>query len=81
MNFSIPTKFKTLFWDCDFSQICIDSHKQFVIARLLEKGNKYAIKWVYDTFSLSDIKSVVYNSNNISSQTKNFWNIVLNYEA
>lgn len=77
MKKQIPQQFKVLFWDCKFNQVDIDRHKQFIIERLLEKGNMDAVKWVFNNFRKQAIFNIVQTSQNISSKTKNFWDIVL----
>lgn len=77
MKTILPTQFHNLFWEFDMYEICTLNHREFVIERILEKGDIVALKWILDNYSLKDIRLVVTTSDNISSETKSFWQLYL----
>ncbi len=68
---------KPFFWETDLERIDIRRHKTFIIERLLEFGDKPAVQWLFTTYSLSEIKGTLKKSRNISSKSRNYWDIVL----
>lgn len=72
---------RSLFWDTDLEKIDIQQNKGYIIERILEFGNKPAVKWLLATYSLSDIKSVLEGSRSISKKSRNFWEIVLDDQS
>jgi len=68
---------KSIFWDTDLDKIDIQCHKSYIIERILEFGDKPAVKWLLATYSLSDVKNALEASYGISKKSRNFWVIVL----
>ncbi|MDQ6985973.1 MAG: hypothetical protein Q9M91_02980 [Candidatus Dojkabacteria bacterium] len=77
----IPEEFKCIFWDVDFSELRLDSKREFITSRILERGNKNAVKWIFDSVSLSEIRRIVKINLNLSNSTVNFWTNVLNIDG
>jgi len=75
---SIPSSLKPIFWDTNPDELDIETHKPFIIARVAEKGRWRDVKWLRQTYSDSDIASVVENSRNTSPRVKAFWQVVAN---
>ena len=73
MSPETPQYVQKLFWEYSISSIDMLFHKQFVIERVLEKGTFKAVKWLFTTYSLEDIKQSL-SSLNISPTTRGFWN-------
>ncbi len=73
----MPDFVSRLFWDYD--QITLDflKHKDFIIERVLEKGNFDGVKWLLGTFDKLDILNTVNSSSNISYSTRNLWSQML----
>ena len=70
---TLPNFLKNYFWDSDFSQLNLFNHKQFIIKRVIDRGNSQAISWLTDTVSPEEIKDVVVKTRDLSPQTANFW--------
>jgi hypothetical protein len=61
-----------LFWEYDISTIDESLHKNFIIERILEKGNFLAINWLFRTYTVKEIYRAI-SSSNISKETRFFW--------
>jgi len=68
---------KPIFWDTDLDKIDIQQNKGYIIERILEFGDKPAVKWLLATYSLSDIKKALEEGRSISKKSRNFWEILL----
>lgn len=79
MNSNIPNSFKSYFWDVDFSSLNLNN-SQFIIKRVLDRGNTDSIKWLVSNFSRSDIENTIMNSRDLSQKTANFWSDVYNLD-
>lgn len=76
----MPLFIKNLFWEYDTNTFDYNNHKRFIVERILEKGNKNSLSWLFKAYSINDIKNIVETSSNLSNPTKNFWSIFfLNY--
>lgn len=77
----MPMFVKNLFWEYDVNSLDYYNHKKFIIERVLEKGNKNSLSWLFKAYSINEIKEIIESSNNLSLRTRNFWNIYfLNYK-
>lgn len=43
---NLPTPFKKYFWDCDFTLLDKDKHKEFILKRLLTFGDLEVIRYI-----------------------------------
>lgn len=73
----IPENLWPFFWDIDPQNINLAPKRNFVIGRLLEKGDTEAAAWVLKNFSTNAIKEVFSTLRDISPKTGNFWKIYL----
>ena len=69
----IPQEFNRFFWDIKPEQLDFQTHKFFILERLLEEGNNSAVHWVLDVFTSKDIEKVVCSSRRIRIKTALFW--------
>ncbi len=76
----IPETLKRYFWDVDLEDLSKNKFSYFVIERLLEFGDRKAVKWMKDNFSLEEIERVVCTSRNLSRKSANFWRIVFDLD-
>jgi hypothetical protein len=77
MRNQLPQQFESLFWDIEFDKLNIAKDNFFIIERLAEKGNLDSIKWIFDNYHKTTIKSVIRKSPNISPSKKHLLTIVL----
>lgn len=76
MNF-VPPSLNRYFWDV-LPQNLTRKHKQQIIARLLEYGDREAMLWCKEQFLKEEIKGVLKTSKNLSKKSANFWAIIFN---
>lgn len=69
----LPSFLKQYFWDVNFKEINIEQNAQYIIHRLLDRGNDRAIKWMCKTYDKNLIKEVVEKRRGFSPKTANFW--------
>ncbi len=77
----LPKSFKQYFWDVDFDKVDPQKSDQYVIHRLIDRGNDKAIRWLLKHYSKDLIKEVVTNRRGFSPKTANFWALLLNIDA
>ncbi len=73
----LPGFLKKYFWDVDFKSIDLQKSDQYIIARLIDRGDDKAIRWLFVNYSKDIIKEVVTTRRGFSPKTVNFWTIVL----
>lgn len=73
----LPKEFKRYFWDVAFDELLFEEYPRFVAERLLNYGDVYEIKWLLSCTNRKFIKSIVENSRNLNTKTKNYWQIIL----
>lgn len=64
------------FWDVNLSTVSPDSHKRYIIERLLDMGDEEAISWLRQTYSKEDLLTVAKESRRLSRKSKKFWALV-----
>lgn len=67
-----PQFISKLFWEYDLSSLDKTKHSQFIIGRILEKGNFRAIKWLFENYSQDEILKSLH-SRNLSENTRFLW--------
>ena len=75
MNYmiKIPRDLKSLFWDIDFTILDASKSPQFIIKRVLDRGNTNNVNWLLKEFKKEDIIKTVSISRDLSQKTANFW--------
>jgi len=76
----LPVFLKKYFWDVDFENIDLDTHPQYVLARLLEYGDEKAVSWMKKNFTRRQIEDVLFHYRSVSPQSANFWAIIFNID-
>ena len=53
---TLPKEYKTYFWDVDWDnlQSNIKQYKSFIIARLVDKGDEQAVRWLKQCYSFDE---------------------------
>lgn len=46
----LPACLKRFFWDVPFSSVSVDAHGDFILARLLEEGDRSALRWLFRVY-------------------------------
>ena len=70
---TIPVNLKKYFWDTDIKNIKPKKHQKYIIARLLERGNKEAFRYVIRNFPKSTITQTIKTSREFSPRSASFW--------
>ena len=71
----VPLKFKVLFWDCNFTELNTQRFSRFIISRILEKGNRDSLMWLFKQYTYQEIKNAFETSQQISNRTRSFWKL------
>ncbi len=71
----LPTKFRIYFWDVDWNDLVenLPRYSSFVVCRLADKGDRKAVSWLLQHYSVSEIAEKVASSRAVSQHTKSFW--------
>jgi hypothetical protein len=68
---------RELFWDTDVTRLDLQENKQYIIERALELGDEKAVRWLFSSYTRSDIKKALRKSRNISAKSSNYWTLML----
>ncbi len=69
----IPERLQYLFWDTSLNKIHIKQNARYIIERVLEFGDMYALEWLQRVYSTRTIIDVIFLSRNITEKSRNFW--------
>ena len=69
----IPTKFKSLFWDFELKNLSTKDHAEFIVSRVLAKGNLESLSWLVKIYGYQLLLKYCLESHNLDQTTKNFW--------
>jgi len=72
---NLPSEYKNYFWDVDWEDLNTNSERfrNFIISRLVDKGDCETIKWLREYCYVAEIAKIVKSSNNVSAKTRHFW--------
>ncbi|MCX8008944.1 MAG: hypothetical protein N3A54_04570 [Patescibacteria group bacterium] len=70
---NLPQEFHRFFWDVDPNTINPAISKEYVIARLLDKGNLESARWILQTFDTKTIITVIKKHKNFAPLNAAFW--------
>lgn len=76
-NNQLPDSFRSYFWDVKFEDIDMQKNPQFVLKRIIDRGNTDALLWILERFSTDDVKNLILTSRDLSRRTANFWAEIL----
>lgn len=62
-----------LFWDVDPSGINPETHRQFIISRVMERGTLADVKTVWDYYGGDAVKTALLNAADLSAKTVSFF--------
>ncbi len=72
----VPTHLQALFWDIDVTSFNPRAYPQYTIFRVLEHGDEAAVAWLRETFSESEIRTVLCTERRLSRRSANFWALI-----
>ncbi|MCU0857441.1 MAG: hypothetical protein MUC65_03440 [Pontiellaceae bacterium] len=62
-----------LFWDVDPSGINPETHQQFIISRIMERGTLADVKAVWNYYGAEAVKAALLNAADLSAKTISFF--------
>ncbi|GAB4218620.1 MAG: hypothetical protein Fur009_0200 [Candidatus Microgenomates bacterium] len=77
----IPKYLYIYFWDVDVKKLDPKKHPYFIIARLLDKGNIKAVRWVRRNFSEEEIKETLKKYRDFSLKSAYFWSLIYKVDS
>lgn len=81
MKNELPLFLRPFFWDVDFQMLSIDKSSYFIISRLMEHGDEYAMIFLLKNYSKNEMTNVLNKSRSISRRSRNFWRILLDLKG
>lgn len=70
---SIPARLHSLFWDTSLEKIHLKRNARYIIERLLEFGDMFALEWLQRAYPTRTIIDVIFLSRNLTEKSRNFW--------
>jgi hypothetical protein len=70
---TIPERMRYLFWDTSLSKVHIKTNTRYIIERVLEFGDIYALEWLQRVYPARTIADVIFLSRIITEKSRNFW--------
>lgn len=71
---SIPSQAKKYFWGDDLGQLNWQSHKQYIVQTLLNKGDEKSVSWLLKKMGTAQIKNMMLHIK-LDHKSQNFWSI------
>jgi succinate dehydrogenase flavin-adding protein (antitoxin of CptAB toxin-antitoxin module) len=72
----LPQNVLKFFWGDNLSELNWESHKEYITKTLLEKGDKDAIRWLFERTDKDYLKKIV-KEKRLDKKSENFWNLYL----
>ncbi|MBI4079491.1 MAG: hypothetical protein HY429_04325 [Candidatus Levybacteria bacterium] len=69
----LPEFLRPYFWDVAFDKIDVTKYPQFVLKRVLDRGDTKAVLWAITLFDNNSIAELITTSRDLSAKTANFW--------
>ncbi len=78
----LPAFLKAFFWDVQLSDLSADHHRDFILGRLLETGDREALRWLFRTYSRDSILAFLSKRGTdlLSQKSWHFWAFQLGKE-
>lgn len=76
----LPSFLKPYFWDVKFEDVDVEKNPQFVLKRIIDRGNTQALMWALKRFNTHDIQKLITTSRDLSRRTANFWAYILDID-
>lgn len=70
---TIPERMRYLFWDTSLGKVHIKRNTRYIIERVLEFGDMYALEWLQRVYPARTIADVIFLSRIITEKSRNFW--------
>lgn len=73
----LPKFLRPYFWEVQFETIDLTKNPEYVLNRVIDRGDTKAIRWVLSIFDQNDIAELIKTSRDLSAKTANFWADIL----
>ena len=76
---ALPPVLGALFWDCDFSQLDWQTHRDFIVRRVLVEGDWDAVCWLRRELGDTALREWIlqHQGRALSPQQLRFWELIL----
>ena len=76
---SLPNELRRFFWDCEFEDLDLTEHREFVIGRILSDGDFNALRWLRRKVGDEELRHWFQNreGRGLSPQQLRFWELIL----
>lgn len=80
---SLPRSFRRFFWDVPLSGLSAETHRDFILGRLLERGDRQAARWVFQIYPRSSLREYLRGRGRevLSARSWRFWALLLDLDA
>lgn len=72
----VPADLQSLFWDTNLDTFIPEAYPDYTIFRILELGDRPAVKWMRQVFSEDEIRRVLVSERRLTRKSANFWALV-----
>ena len=71
----VPRALKPLFWDVRLSTLIVTRHRDFILGRVLEYGDRAAVRWAIETYSRHQVRAFLRGrgADLLSRRAWHFW--------
>ena len=73
----LPPAMQRLFWDADMHKLDVERHTDYIITRVLEKGDLEDWNWLRWTYGEARIARVTKENRKLNRQTAHLWQKIL----
>ena len=75
----VPSFLRLFFWDVRVSDLSAEHHRDFILTRLLESGDRAAVRWTFETYPKRTVLAFLRGRGaaTLSKRARNFWLFVL----
>jgi hypothetical protein len=73
----VPAELAWLFWDVDPTTIDLHRHREYVIERVMTRGNWLAMRWLIDQVTDEDLAAFLHKrGHRLTPRDRAFWSLV-----
>ena len=76
MKTRLPEFLRPCFWDVNFSNLTVEGNSEYIINRLLDKGNLEAVLWVRQAYPAELVRKVLTTYRDFSLKSASFWGLI-----
>lgn len=75
----LPGELKPLFWDCDFGTLDLKAHRNYIIRRILDRGDSRSLAWLRETLGDDTIREWILakKGGGLDPPKLRFWELIL----